>query len=88
MAGPVEGGAGVVKVHPFERGCESVRVAFAADLAVGDDVDPGALQVADRNDRGVVLRLLEVLGCDPPDLQRARSNSRWSNPHQVRIAIT
>src|SRR5712691_12207401 len=83
MAGPVKGGAGVVEVYPFERGGEAIRVAFAPDLAVGDDVDPGALQVADREDRGVVLGLLEVLGCDSPDLQRAGSWRQATAEHRA-----
>ena len=49
----------VVDVDAFERGRETVGIAFAPHLAVGDDVDAGALHVADRDQRGVVLRLLE-----------------------------
>ena len=51
--------AGVVDVDAVERGGEPVRVALAPDLAVRDDVDAGALHVADRDERSVVLRLLE-----------------------------
>jgi hypothetical protein len=40
MAGTVEGGAGVVDVDALERGGEAVRVALAAHLAVGDNVEP------------------------------------------------
>ena len=49
----------IVEIDALERGGEAVGVALAADLAVGDDVDAGALHVADREHRGVVLRLLE-----------------------------
>jgi hypothetical protein len=45
--------------------------SLAADLAVGDDVDAGALLVADREQRGVVLRLLEPGRLDAPQLARA-----------------
>ena len=38
----------VVAVHAVERGGEAVGVAFAPHLAIGDDVDAGALLVADR----------------------------------------
>ena len=47
MAAAVERGAGIVDVDAVERGGEAVRVALAPHLAVGDDVEPGALLVAD-----------------------------------------
>ena len=61
----------VLAVHALERGGETVGVALAAHLAVGDDVDAGALLVADREQCGVVLRLLEPGRLDPPQLARA-----------------
>ncbi len=61
----------VVAVRAVERGGEPVGVALAADLAVGDHVDAGALLVADREQRGVVLRLFEPGLLDPPQLARA-----------------
>ena len=51
---------GLLDVDALERRGEVVGVAFAAHLAVGDDVDAGALHVADGEQRGVVLRLLQV----------------------------
>ena len=56
----------VVDVEPLERGREAVGVALAADLAVGDDVDAGALEVADGERGGVVLGLGEVGLRDAP----------------------
>ena len=50
--------AGIVDIDAVERGREAVGIAFAPLLAVGDDVEPGALLVADREQRGVVLRAL------------------------------
>ncbi len=47
MAGAVERGAGIVDVDAFQRGGEAVGVALAPLLAVGDDVEAGALLVAD-----------------------------------------
>src|SRR5690606_3206708 len=70
-AGPADDLAVTLAVDPVERVREAVRVALAADLAVGDDVDSGALLVADRDDRRVVLRLLEMLGRYSPDLADA-----------------
>ena len=70
MTGPVERCARVVEVHALERGRESVGVAFAPHLSVGDDVDARPLHVAYGDERGIVLRLLEKLGRDTPDLLR------------------
>ena len=60
MARPVERDAGIVDVDALERGREAVRIALAADFAVGHDVEPGPLLRLDRDDRRVVLRLGEV----------------------------
>src|SRR2546427_360625 len=57
MARAVERGAGMVDIDAFERGGEAVGIAFAPDLAVGDDVEAGALLRPDGEQRGVVLRL-------------------------------
>ena len=38
--------AGLVVVHALQRGRESVRIALATHLSVGDDVDAGSLHVA------------------------------------------
>jgi hypothetical protein len=65
--------AGTREVEPFERSGEAVGVALAPDLAVGDDIDAGVLHVADGEQRGVVLRLLEELGGNAPDLLHARA---------------
>ncbi len=53
--------ARMLGVDALQREGETVGVALAADLAVGDDVDAGAFHVADREDRGVVLRLLPAI---------------------------
>ena len=58
-AGAVLHHRGRVDVDALERGREAVRIALAPHLAVGDDVDAGALHVADGDDRRVVLRLFE-----------------------------
>src|SRR6185437_3179118 len=71
VAAAVERSARVVDVHALERGGEAVRVALATHLAVGDDVEPGALLVGDGEPGGIVLRLLEIGGIDPPQLPRA-----------------
>ena len=61
----------MLAVHALERGSEAVGVALAAHLAVGHDVDAGALHVLDCEPRCVVLRLLEEHLGNPPQLPRA-----------------
>ena len=84
MPSAVEGGARPVEVHALERSRKAIRIALAPDLAVRDDVDPGALEVSDGDDGGIVLGLLELLWCHPPDLRRARS---WGQPASQHHAI-
>ncbi len=62
MAGAVERRAGIVDVDAFERGGEAVGVALAPHLAVGDDVEAGALLVVDGEQGCVVLRLRQCSG--------------------------
>ena len=76
MAAAVERRAGIVDVDAFERGGEAVGIAFAPHLAVGDDVEPGALLVADGEQRGVVLRLLEQFRRNAPQLLGAHARRK------------
>ena len=73
--------ADAIACDTVERVRELVRVALAADFAVRDDVDAGALLLADRDDRRVVLRLLEPLGWDPPDLARTHARRHHFREH-------
>src|SRR5712692_5647257 len=57
-----------LRVDAAKRGGEAVRVALPPDLAVRDNVDAGALHVVDRDDRGIVLSLLEPGRVNPPHL--------------------
>ena len=57
-------------IDAVERQREIVRVAFAPHLAVADDVDADPLHLADREDRRVVLRFLQLRRRDAPDLVR------------------
>jgi hypothetical protein len=68
MAGAVHGLARLVDIDAAQRGGQPVGIAFAPDFAVRDDVDPRALHVADRDQRGIVLRLLEERLGDAPHL--------------------
>ena len=60
----------IVAVHAVECGRKAVGIAFAPYLAIGHDIDAGALLVADRQDGGVVLSLLEMGWVDAPQLPR------------------
>jgi len=66
MAGTVEGAARVVEVDPFERRGKAVRIAFAPDFAVRNDVEAGILLGPDREQRRVVLRHGEIRLLDSP----------------------
>jgi hypothetical protein len=76
MTRAVERRAGVVDVDAFERSGEPVGIAFAPHLAVGDDVEAGALLVADGDQRGVVLRLVEKFRRNPPELLGAHARRK------------
>jgi hypothetical protein len=69
-AGAAHNGRWAVEIDTRKRGRKTVRVAFAADLAVGD-VDPGALHVPDREPRRIVLG-----GFEPRFGQRDTDGSR------------
>jgi hypothetical protein len=47
---------------------EFVGIALAPDFSVGDDIDSCAFEFVDSGERGVVLRLLEPLLWNPPQL--------------------
>ena len=80
VAAAVEGRPGIVDVDAVEGRGEAVRVALAAHLAVGDDVESGALLVDDGEDRGVVLGLLKPFGGDPPQLGGADTRAGSDRP--------
>ena len=71
MAAAIERHARVVDVDAIERGGEAVRIAFAADFAVGDDVEPGRFLGADGEHRCIVLCLGEQRLRYAPQLARA-----------------
>ena len=70
MPGAVERGAWIIDIDTLERGGEAVRVAFAALLAIGDDIEPGALLVSDSKKCCIVLRLLEKFRSYAPQFPR------------------
>jgi hypothetical protein len=68
VAAAVERRARVVDVDAVQRGREPVGVTLPACLAVGQDVQAGLLLRPDGQQRRVVLRLLQVIRIDPPQL--------------------
>jgi hypothetical protein len=66
----------VVEIDPREGGHKAVRIAFAVDLAVGDDVDAGSLHVADRQPGRIVLGGFEPGLGQAPQLAGAHSHRR------------
>ena len=93
MAGAIQRGAGVVQVDTLECGGKAVGVALAADLAIGDDVQPGVLLGADRHQRGIVLGLGQIGGVDAPQFLRPDPRRKASGqffaidqPFRLRIA--
>ena len=76
MARPVERHARLVDVDAFERGREAVRIAFATDFAVGDDVEPRVLLRPDREHGRIVLGLGEIRLRDAPELFRPNARRK------------
>ena len=72
-----------VDVDAVERGREAVGIALAPHLAVGDDVDAGALHVADRDQGRVVLRLFEERLRHAPHLLQAHARHGLRLQHGV-----
>jgi len=81
MTGAVERSARIIDVDAFECSGEPVRIAFAALFAVGDDVEAGAFLVADGDERGIVLRLVQPIRPHPPKLFCPHPG--WKAPGQL-----
>lgn len=66
VAAAVKCGSRIVDVDTVERSSKTVRVAFASNLAIGNDIETGLFLLADRDERRVILRLCEEFRGDPP----------------------
>src|SRR5262249_37030235 len=77
FAEPVRRLTWLVEVDAVERGREMVGVALARLLAVGHDVETGALLVAHRQDGRIVLRGLAMLPVDKPQVFGAQPHYRF-----------
>ncbi len=80
IAGAVHDLGGMLVVDAVERGREAIGVAFPPLLAVGDDVEPGTLLVADREQGRIVLRFLELRLRNAPEVLRAHPRHRFRQP--------
>ena len=67
---PVDHNARFFDVDAVERGGKAIGIAFAALLAVADDIEAGALLIADGEDRRVILRRFELVRRDQPQIIR------------------
>jgi hypothetical protein len=76
LAAAIERLSRIVEVDAVQGGGEVVGVALAADLAVRDDVEPGALLVLNGDPRGVVLGFAQVRIVDAPQLLRPRTRRK------------
>ena len=76
LAGAADHRPWMIEVDPVERRRKLVEVTLAPHLAVRHDVDAGALLIANRYQRGVVLRLLEQFGGDTPELPHPHARRR------------
>ena len=65
--------ARMIVVDAIERRSEAVEIALTADLAVGNDVEPGFFLAAYGDQGGVTLGFLEQRLRDPPKLPRAHA---------------
>src|SRR5579862_257529 len=61
---------------------EFVRVTLAPNLAIADDIDTGALHLANRDDGRIILRLLEVFFSNSPQLRHPHAR------HEVAELLT
>src|SRR3546814_13123708 len=80
IAGAVDRGAVLFGVDPRHGGREAVRIAFAAHLAVADDVDADLFLIAYRHQLRSFLRLGAPLRRDPPPRFGAHQPARAGPP--------
>src|SRR5688572_18005743 len=71
MPRPVHGDAVLFQVNPVQGRGEAVRVAFAPDLAIRDDVEPGFFLRPYGYQRRVALGFLEIRLRNAPQLPGA-----------------
>jgi len=75
--------AGIIDIDAVERGGEAIGIALAALLAVGDDVEPGALLIADGENRGVILRRFKLVRRYEPQIVGAHARHLLGQPFAI-----
>ncbi len=60
MAAAVQRHSGIVEVDTVKGGSETIRVAFAADFSVGNDIEARVFLRLDCHECGVFLRFRQV----------------------------
>src|SRR5215831_1926126 len=66
MSASIKRRSRILEINTFKRCGKPVGVTLTANLAVGDDVEPGTLLVPDRENRRIVLRFLQKFRRDTP----------------------
>ena len=89
----IESHARIIQVDPIERGGEAIRIALAADLPIGNDIEPGVFLRLDGHQRGIVLRLRQIrlryapqLECPHPRREAPGEPLAVDKPLRLRIA--
>src|SRR5262249_24536757 len=75
MPRAIEGRTGIIDIDALKSSGKSIRVALSPHFAVSNNVKPGLLLAPDRNNRCVVLRLLQMFRRDSPQFRCA--NTWW-----------
>src|SRR5207237_6127079 len=75
--GAARGNAGVVNVESVERIRETIGVAFAPHLTIGQHIETEALLDVDRQARRVVLRFLKPALVHTPEVAHAEARRRY-----------
>ena len=81
MSRPVHRFARVVDIDSAKRCRNPVRIAFATNFAIGDDVDARPFHVADREQGCIVLGVFEQVRVDAPHFECA--HPRWKASFEV-----
>ncbi len=68
--------ARILQIDPLQGVGETVGVALAAHLPVGDDVDTGALLIADGDDHGIVLGFFQEFRSHAPQTGGRRAGRK------------
>src|SRR5262249_2050389 len=83
LAAAIERRTRILRVNSFERGGEPVGIAFAPLLAVGNDVEAGALLVPNGNERRLILSGFTHLTINQPEIVHPHARHHLGQPRAV-----